>query len=634
MSRAAFRPTRGGRSYGRRRARARSGPDSRRRPDRCGGARMRSVPGTPARGAAARRCGAGARGTKRESRGPRRGRPRSDAEAARGWARNRAARAPGSRAGSSSRSPPSSCSRRRLVRRRPADLRAQDQRAQVPHRTPSRRHLRDPADFAEHLRSRVDRRAGECRHPQRGQVVHVVPHVGGLGERDREIRAHPCKGRALLAGRSHHRRNGELAAAALHQIGAAAGDHRDPDRTRRDEEAEGMPVPDVERLQHLAVLAIIEAPVRHRPVDVEDQQAETAQQGLAGRLGHYRTERMASTSRMVASHIGNESEFGPSESALSGSSWTSQKSASIPTAAAARARGGASVRSPPVRSPCPPGLCTEWVASKQTGANSRIWMIPRKSTTRSWYPKLAPRSVRSTFLHPASASFATAFFMSEGATNCPFLTLTARPVRPAAWSRSVWRQRNAGICNTSTTSATGAHCASSWTSVSTGSPVSLRTRPRILSPSTRPGPRNDRWLVRFALSNEHLKTAGNPAFCEASAPLRGAARVCASPSMTQGPAMTRSGSPGPTAMSPILTPAPSGRPRAADPPRVDAAPPRLPVLSRPGAPWPPGRTPRRAGGGRTACSGTPDGTGSRGTRDARKARGSRPARVARSLRSR
>ena len=35
--------------------------------------------------------------------------------------------------------------------------------------------------------------------------------------------------------------------------------------------------------------------------------------------------------------------------------------------------------------------------------------------------------------------------------------LMARPASPAAMSRSVWRQRKAGICSTSTTSATGVH---------------------------------------------------------------------------------------------------------------------------------------------------------------------------------
>ena len=41
--------------------------------------------------------------------------------------------------------------------------------------------------------------------------------------------------------------------------------------------------------------------------------------------------------------------------------------AATPTATAARARTGTNARSPPVRSPAPPGCCTEWVASNTTG---------------------------------------------------------------------------------------------------------------------------------------------------------------------------------------------------------------------------------------------------------------------------
>src|SRR5258706_422122 len=41
--------------------------------------------------------------------------------------------------------------------------------------------------------------------------------------------------------------------------------------------------------------------------------------------------------------------------------------------------------------------------------------------------------------------------MSGGATNWPFLTLMARPVSAAAMSRSVWRQRKAGIWRTAST---------------------------------------------------------------------------------------------------------------------------------------------------------------------------------------
>ena len=59
--------------------------------------------------------------------------------------------------------------------------------------------------------------------------------------------------------------------------------------------------------------------------------------------------------------------FGPSEGALSGSSWVSIKTPATPIATAARAITGANSRCPPDDPPCPPGCCTEWVASMITG---------------------------------------------------------------------------------------------------------------------------------------------------------------------------------------------------------------------------------------------------------------------------
>ena len=46
---------------------------------------------------------------------------------------------------------------------------------------------------------------------------------------------------------------------------------------------------------------------------------------------------------------------------------------------------------------------------------------------------------------PVEAIFAATFFISCGARNCPFFTLIAQPVAPAASNRSVCLQRNAGI---------------------------------------------------------------------------------------------------------------------------------------------------------------------------------------------
>ena len=59
---------------------------------------------------------------------------------------------------------------------------------------------------------------------------------------------------------------------------------------------------------------------------------------------------------------------------------------------------------------------------------------------------------------PVEATLAVDFFMSHGARNWPFLTFTTLPVAPAASSKSVWRQRKAGICRISTAFATSAHC--------------------------------------------------------------------------------------------------------------------------------------------------------------------------------
>mgnify|MGYP000639406343 CR=1 FL=1 len=49
-----------------------------------------------------------------------------------------------------------------------------------------------------------------------------------------------------------------------------------------------------------------------------------------------------------------------------------------------------------------------------------------------------------------------------------------------------------------------------WTSDVTGRPVASRTDARMRSPSSRPGPRNERAEVRLALSNDALKMYGTP----------------------------------------------------------------------------------------------------------------------------
>ena len=86
--------------------------------------------------------------------------------------------------------------------------------------------------------------------------------------------------------------------------------------------------------------------------------------------------------------------------------------------------------------------------------------------------------------------------------------LSGLPVAAQAATSSVWRDRNDGTCSMSATSATIFAWPGSCTSVVTGRPVSAFTRSSMRSPSSRPGPRYEWRLERFALSNEALKTAG------------------------------------------------------------------------------------------------------------------------------
>src|SRR5436190_13813733 len=175
------------------------------------------------------------------------------------------------------------------------------------------------------------------------------------------------------------------------------------------------------------------------------------------------------------------------------------------------------------------------------------------STTRLLYPKLTPRSVTRIDRLPASASFATACRMSWGAMNCPFLMFTTLPVRAAATSRSVCRDRNAGICSTSATAATIAACAGSWMSVRIGRPVRTFTSSSAARPASSPGPRKERPDVRLALSNEALKITGTWHRAAISLMAIAMLSTCAGLSMTQGPAITASGDPPPIDSGPTRT---------------------------------------------------------------------------------
>src|SRR5829696_2753038 len=70
------------------------------------------------------------------------------------------------------------------------------------------------------------------------------------------------------------------------------------------------------------------------------------------------------------------------------------------------------------------------------------------------------------------------------------------------------------------------------------------------SPSSTPGPRNERPDVRFALSYDALKINGTPARCAISCSRPASVAACCSLSMTHGPAMSTNGLPPPIERSP------------------------------------------------------------------------------------
>src|SRR5271170_3256548 len=76
-------------------------------------------------------------------------------------------------------------------------------------------------------------------------------------------------------------------------------------------------------------------------------------------------------------------------------------------------------------------------------------------------------------------------------------------------------------------------------SVRTGQPKRFLIPARILSPCARPGPRNDFPLVRFALSNDALKTSGMPRSAVSSTRCFAIETVSALDSSTHGPAMRK-----------------------------------------------------------------------------------------------
>src|SRR6266496_5152505 len=131
--------------------------------------------------------------------------------------------------------------------------------------------------------------------------------------------------------------------------------------------------------------------------------------------------------------------------------------------------------------------------------------------------------------------------MSSGARNWPFLMLTGLPAHATAWMKSVCRQRNAGVCSTSTTAAASAISSSVCTSVSTGTPIWRFTSASTRKPSAIPGPRYEAPELRFALSYDDLKMKGIRRATQTSFSCPATSICSCSDSTTHGPAMRKSG---------------------------------------------------------------------------------------------
>jgi hypothetical protein len=78
-------------------------------------------------------------------------------------------------------------------------------------------------------------------------------------------------------------------------------------------------------------------------------------------------------------------------------------------------------------------------------------------------------------------------------------------------------------------------------SVTMSSPVDVRTSSSTRNPSSRPGPRKAPALVRFALSNDALKTSCKPRLSLTSFSCRAIFSACSRLSTTFGPAITKNG---------------------------------------------------------------------------------------------
>ena len=294
---------------------------------------------------------------------------------------------------------------------------------------------------------------------------------------------------------------------------AAHPDHRD---ARAPHQHLAQAVLDVEPLE-LDRLSVdrpeVDAVVGEHAVHVEPEEADASREP---RVNHAREPRGRACGR-PARRAGRAATGWPRRSRRrAGSGWVSRKKPSAPATAAAASSAGMCSRWPPLAPPVPcPGCCTAWVASNITGAPvaaaqaARSCACPRPGRrSRRRCPARSPPRRRS----PPIRTFSTAPAMASACIHWPFFTFTGRPVRPAATSRSVCRQRNAGIWSASATSAAPAACAGSWMSVRIGQPARRAHPLEHSQPFLEARARAARRArARLALSKLALKQTGDAA---------------------------------------------------------------------------------------------------------------------------
>ena len=156
---------------------------------------------------------------------------------------------------------------------------------------------------------------------------------------------------------------------------------------------------------------------------------------------------------------------------------------------------------------------------------------------------------------PSPRSFSTTFFMSQGARNCPFLTLTGRPLAGARQDQvGLPAEERGDLQEVQDLRRRRRPPPPGGRRTAPGQPNVSRTRredPR--APPAGPGPRYERADERLALSYDDLYTKGTPASAAIRTSASAVRSAWASSSIAQGPARSASERSPPIGTGPTVT---------------------------------------------------------------------------------